>query len=348
VHSRVTLDGVIDVHTHMVPTSLPASAQRPDRPCIHCLGSHRARLVVDHRVLRELDSRSWDVDARIAVMDSEGVAMQVVSPMPELLTHWLPYADHHEIATCVNGAIAEMVSRRPDRFAGLGMVGLQDPDRAAKDVERLSAMGLAGVELATDAGGSLLGHERFEPFMHAADDRGMCIFVHPVRPPGTGLDSVPAADVLVGYPLQSGKAVVNLVYADVPRRYPHLKMIFSHGGGVAAPLLARCSQGWRAVASVQAALRAAPLDVARGFHFDTLVYDVRTLQYLVDTFGAAQLLVGSDFPFLLREPWPGRSLADLSIGDAEREMIRSGNARRLLAPDRSISGPSASPVRPSR
>jgi aminocarboxymuconate-semialdehyde decarboxylase len=330
--------GVIDVHTHMVPRTLPAGAQGSQRPCIHCTSADHAQLIVDGRVLRELDSRSWDVDARIAVMDSEGVAMQVVSPMPELLTHWLPYAEHHEIAQHVNGAIAGMVSRRPDRFIGLGMVGVQEPEKAAKELESVRAMGLAGVEVATDAGGCLLGHERFGPLMSAADELGLCMFVHPVRPPRTDVDSLPAADVLVGYPLQSGMAVVNSVFADVPGKYPRVKVIFSHGGGVAASLLVRCSQGWRAVGSVNAALHADPLAVARNFHFDTLVYDRRTLQYLIDLFGATQLLVGSDFPFALREPWPGRMLGELPIGESDRALIRSGNAHRLFEVGRSTTG----------
>jgi aminocarboxymuconate-semialdehyde decarboxylase len=268
--------------------------------------------------------------------------------MPDLLTHWLSYADHNEIAQHVNGAIAGMVSRRPGRFMGLGMVGLQEPEKAAKELERVRAMGLAGVEVATDAGGSLLGHERFAPFMSAADDLGLCIFVHPVRPPRTEVDSLPAADVLVGYPLQSGKAVVNLAFADVPGRYPRVKVIFSHGVGVAASLLARCSQGWHAVGAVKAALHADPLVVARNFHFDTLVYDRRTLQYLIDTFGATQLLVGSDFPFALREPWPGRKLGELPIGESDRALIRSGNAHRLFEVGRSISGHAPRSAHPSR
>jgi aminocarboxymuconate-semialdehyde decarboxylase len=126
---------------------------------------------------------------------------------------------------------------------------------------------------------------------------------------------------------------VDLVFADVRGKFPSLKLIFAHGGGVASTLLARCSHGWRTVPAVRNSLGADPLVVARNFFFDTLVYDRRALQHLVEIFGAARLLAGSDFPFAMREPRPGQALAALAVDDQQRSQMRRDTAARLFGID---------------
>ena len=44
------------------------------------------------------------------------------------------------------------------------------------------------------------------------------------------------------------------------------------------------------------------MEQARRLHYDTLVFDAPTLRHLVATFGAAQLMVGTDYPFNFHEP----------------------------------------------
>ena len=323
--------GVIDAHTHLVPRLLPRGVDDLPRPWVRCIDQSRAQLVAGGRIVRELDHRSWDIDARLQVMDEESVAMQVVSPMPELLTPWLPARETHEVASHVNEAIAKLVGRRTDRFLGLGMVSLQDPDAAVRQLESIRTMGLSGVELPAEVAGQRLGHERFAQFFAEVARRGLVAFVHPIRPPDTGLATLPAADVLVGYPLQTGLAVVDLATAPTALSATNLKLLFAHGGGVAAALLNRCAHAWQVLPDIKGALPTNPIEVARKFHYDTLVYDGAAIRYLADTFGAGRLLVGSDFPFALRERHPGRALVECGLGEAERRRMQRENALELFS-----------------
>jgi aminocarboxymuconate-semialdehyde decarboxylase len=337
------LDGVIDAHTHLVPRVLPRAAADFSRPWVRCLDETRAQLVADGHVVRNLDYQCWDIAARLAVMDEECVAMQVVSPMPELLTPWLSARETQDVARHVNDAIATLSSRRPDRFLGLGMVSLQDPDAAVRQLESIRAMGLSGVEAPADVAGRCLSDARFATFFAEVARHGLTVFVHPIRPPDIGLAALPAGDVLVGYPVQTGRAVVDLASAQVTRSCPRLKLLFAHGGGVAATLLNRCSHGWQVVPAIKSALPTDPMEVARGFYYDTLVYDAVAIRYLADTFGADRLLVGSDFPFILRERYPGRVLAETGLSDDSRRLVQRDNALGLFS---SPAGP-APPSRPN-
>jgi aminocarboxymuconate-semialdehyde decarboxylase len=60
------------------------------------------------------------------------------------------------------------------------------------------------------------------------------------------------------------------------------------------------------------------------------VYDDLALRYLIDLYGAERLLVGSDYPFLIREKAPGRRIQRLDLAPTQREAILRGNARRFL------------------
>jgi aminocarboxymuconate-semialdehyde decarboxylase len=65
-------------------------------------------------------------------------------------------------------------------------------------------------------------------------------------------------------------------------------------------------------------------------YFDTLVYDIDTLEYLKAKVGADRLMLGTDYPYTLGD-WLGvEKVNALKCSDAEKQAILEGNARRLL------------------
>jgi aminocarboxymuconate-semialdehyde decarboxylase len=64
--------------------------------------------------------------------------------------------------------------------------------------------------------------------------------------------------------------------------------------------------------------------------FDTLVYDHRVLCYLLGIFSIDQFLVGSDYPFLIRETPPGKILGTMGeLTKNQRSALRRENALRF-------------------
>ena len=122
---------------------------------------------------------------RIEGMGAMRVGRQALSPMPELLSYWLPADDAQVLLRYINDTIAGMIAAAPDRFVGLGAVPLQDMDLALRELEYVrNTLGFAGVEIASHVNGVSIGDARFDAFFAACERMGAAIFVHALRPAG--------------------------------------------------------------------------------------------------------------------------------------------------------------------
>ncbi len=65
-------------------------------------------------------------------------------------------------------------------------------------------------------------------------------------------------------------------------------------------------------------------------YYDDLVYDAATIDYLLQTFGATQLMLGSDYPFAIMDKAPVGRLAALPLDAAVQQLLRRANAERWL------------------
>ena len=143
-----------------------------------------AAVVIGGKVFRKIDARSWDVGNRLVDMVEDGTDMQVLSPMPELLSHWLPADDAEYLADVMNDEIAAMIAQAPHNFAGIGMVCAQDVPRAVNQLQKVKALGFAGIEIGTHINGMALGSDTLFPLYEAAEALDLGIFVHPLHPAG--------------------------------------------------------------------------------------------------------------------------------------------------------------------
>jgi aminocarboxymuconate-semialdehyde decarboxylase len=325
---------VVDLHSHVVPADFPEEPA----PCtcgkwpsmVHGPGN-QAALEIGGTEFRKLDSRSWDGARRLADMDREDVALQVLSPMPELLSYWLEPALTVTLARHVNRMIGDLVRAAPDRFAGLGMVPLQDPELAARELTVLKGdHGLAGVEIGSNILGRAPGDPFFDPFFAEAERLDLCVFVHALHP--VGMERVVGPAVLaafLNFPIDTGLAAASFITAGTLAKFPKLRLAFSHGGGVLATILPRLQRGWEITPALQQSFPD-PTAVARRFYYDNLVFDTPTLKHLIACFGASQLVAGSDYPYVAGQSHPGRPFDAVGLDRADLDCVRRGNALRFL------------------
>lgn len=325
----------IDIHTHIVPAEFPSragkhgGAQWPHMAPAH--DCHHKNVMIDGKTFRTVTDECWDVERRKDAMARMGIARQVLSPMPELLSYWLPLDDALALTRHVNNSIAAMVTCAPDRFIGLGSVPMQDPDVAARELERLMRDGFRGVELGSNINGLALGDPRFESFFAAAEQLGAAIFVHALHPSGQErIVGPPGLMAYIGFPLETAYTIASLMTGGTLTRHPRLRLAFSHGGGAFASILPRLAHGWKLKPEIAERIGISPHEHARRLYYDTLVYDAHTLRFLIDSFGVRQLCIGTDFPFDIHEHQPVEAVAALKLSDGDVKLLHHDNAARFL------------------
>jgi len=317
----------IDVHTHIVPDHLPSDSRRSEAwPSIELRDDDNAAVMVRGKVFRAIDSRSWNVARRLDDMGTDGIDVQVLSPMPELLSHWLPVNEADDLSRIINEQAARMIAAAPGQFRGIGMAPMQDPELAAKRLEDVRAMGLLGIEIGTHIDGIPLGDERLDPVYAAAEALGLVIFIHPLHP--AGLERIGGRRefaAISAFPLETALATVSLLSARVLHRFPKLRILLSHGGGAAAWIVPRIDFACSAGGLLKDYLPEAAGDTLRRFWYDTITYDSAELTYLAERVGTDRLVVGSDYPFAIRQPQPA-AFAKQALGRTDF----TANANALL------------------
>ena len=288
-------------------------------------------MIISGKNYRTVSDGAWSVPRRIEGMGAMRVGRQALSPMPELLSYWLPADDARVLLRYINETIAAMVVEAPQRFTGLGAVPLQDVEMAIRELEYVrKTLGFAGVEIATHAEGVSIGDARFEPFFAAAERLGAAIFVHALRPAGQDRIVGALSEQAVAFPGDIGLAVAAMITGGIAARHPQLRIAFSHGGGGFAVMLPRLMHAWKLTQKAHEAMPEPPEVYARRFFYDCVVFDPRLVRLLIESYGGSQILVGSDYPFNMGEPDPVGLLERSGLDLATVAAITQGNAARFL------------------
>ena len=324
----------IDIHTHVVPESFPPYAGRhasvpwPSMAEAHACHKH---VMISGKLYRTVSDGCWSVPRRIEEMGKMQVTRQAISPMPELLSYWLPLEDARVMVRYLNDQIAAMIGEAPQRFVGLGAVPLQDLDSALRELEHcMKKLQFSGVEIASHVNGVSIGEARFEPFFAEAEKLGAAIFVHALHP--AGQDRIVGAFIeqAVCFPGDIGLAAASMITGGIAERHPKLKIAFSHGGGVMSILLPRLVHAWNKIPKAHESLRESPAVAARRFYYDQLVFDPTAVNFLLQTFGTSQICVGTDYPFAMGDFEPMKTLEGAKLERATLEAITAANAKRFL------------------
>ncbi|MFI6820066.1 amidohydrolase family protein [Micromonospora sp. NPDC050187] len=327
---------VVDLHTHLVPKGWPdlsAACGGADWPWLRIDSERAAMIMVGETEFRPVGPQAWDAPTRLSDMDADGVDVQVVSPTPVFFSYDRPADQAAKVARIFNDLTLELTTAGGDRLVPFCQVPLQDPDAACAELDRCLAAGHAGVEIGNHVGDRDLDDEGVVTFLQHCASVGAPVFVHPWdMPDGPRLDRW-MARWLTGMPAETHLSVLALILGGVFDRVPDtLKLCFAHGGGSFPFWLGRADNAWhRRGDLVRGRSTRPPSHYVDRFLVDTVVFEPAALRLLVDTLGASQVVLGSDYPYPLGERPVGDVVrkADF-LTDDQRDALLSGNALRFL------------------
>lgn len=323
---------VFDLHTHMIAadvvTLLERQGERYDTRIIDRDGA-RFFLIQESAARPINDKMTWP-EARIADMDGEGVDTQAVSAVPFLMYPDIAPELALALAQVSNDALADLGARLPERFSPLASVPLQAPEMAARELERATKRGLRGVQIPPRVGERGLDEPSFEPFWAAAEALGVVVCIHPFEAVPRGALARYALGNLVGNLYDTGLAAALLIYGGVLERHPRLRVVLYHAGGAFPSLIGRLDAGYRFAPDCRAAIPRPPSSYIDQLYFDSIAHNPAMLRYLITTYGAGRLVVGSDYPLGAGVAHPVAEVKALALLPEDERAVLSGNALDLL------------------
>jgi aminocarboxymuconate-semialdehyde decarboxylase len=323
----------IDIHAHIVvPQAAAHAGPHMDLtrvPLAHFADAH----VKEVNAIQDRDRATimTTTDQRLRDLDKMGVDIQVIAPVPGQCYYAVDAkiaAVAHKLA---NEGVAEFVSRKPDRFVGLGVVTLQEPEVAVKDLEYAMSLGHKGVQILTNVDGQELSDAKFRPFFARAEQLGAFIMMHPNGfTHGERLKPFYFNNV-IGNPLETTLALHNLIFTGTLARFPDLKLMAVHGGGYLPAYSGRIDHAWGARVDAHGPIPLPPTTYLRQVYLDTVVFSYHQLAYMLNVFGPDRIVMGTDYPFDMAEYNPIGHIAGVDgMDDTTLRALTGGNAARVL------------------
>ena len=301
----------IDTHAHYVPPAY-------------------RRYLEDEGYFGGQATPAWSPEAALEEMATLGVETSVLSVARP--GFWFGNVDRAAtMARQVNEYAADLVREQPDRFGLFAALPLPDLDSALQEVEySFDQLHCDGVILLANVDGVYLGDPRLDELMAELDRREAVVFVHPNALPAEPLPGVPVfvADFL----LDTTRAALNMVHHGVLRRFPRLKVILSHGGGL-LPYASHRIASLTPMGEGGSVDRTAFLAECAAFYFDTaLTASPHSMPSLLSFAESGHVLYGSDWPYA-REDNSEYFTAQLDaypLDEDQRLSIERGAAEHLI------------------
>lgn len=219
----------IDVYPHILPPKykeaiskkLPAAAYKP------------------FQLMAEPFPTLTDLDNRFRIMDKHQDLVQILTITLPFVEALAKSEDVIDLVKLGNDEMAELVEKYPDRFvAAIGNLPLNDIDASLVEMDRIiNELHFRGIQIGTSSSGKPLDEPEFMPIYEKMEQYNLPILLHPTRPP-TQAD-YPTKDSsqyeiysVFGWPYETSAAMTHLVFGHVLQKYPDIKILTHHCGGM--------------------------------------------------------------------------------------------------------------------
>ncbi|MHB8056190.1 MAG: amidohydrolase family protein, partial [Candidatus Aminicenantales bacterium] len=315
----------IDVHAHILPEETIGLLQKAAPSLalrIQPLDDGSGVLQIAGITQKPFPREACDLERRFRDMDQSGVAIQLLSNIPQTFLYEQEASLGTECAIIQNDQIAALVKKFPERFRGLATLPMQAPEMAARELRRaMGSRGLLGFHLASNIRGRNLDDPTLEPVWETAQELGAFVFVHPFGIAASDRLKSYYLKNLIGNPLDTTIAAASLIFGGVIERYPDITFCFAHGGVFAPYQAGRFIHGWNVRPEPKQFLKRGPAESLGRIYYDTILHSDAMLQLLIGSVGASRVMLGSDYPFDMGYYEGVRQVRSLSIPESDQALI---------------------------
>ncbi len=275
----------------------------------------------------------WSAELALEIMDRFDIAAAITS-LGQPGVGFCPPAEAKALARRCNDYAAELNARSPKRFGAFGTVPMGDMAGAADEiVYALDTLKFNGVSLFASYDGKFLGDPAFDPAMGALNERDAIVFVHPGTHPTNKLLQLPWPGFMMEYLFDTTRAVVNLIFGGALSRYPRIRYILPHAGGLVPYFSWRLSVSPMIDARLPQLSQDEVFASLKRFWYDNALSASEQawgcLRHIADP---DRILFGSDWPFANARVTAQalEAYAALPLPPAQRDAIDRGNALKLF------------------
>ena len=293
-----------------------------------------------------------DLDVRRKVVDQFDDYAQILSyPMPPLELAGQGRAGER-IRQAGERRLRRNLRQIPRSFSRLGGAERRSPRPmpACAKSTRAIKNGALGVQIHTNIAGRPLDDPAFEPFFETMNKLGKPIWLHPARAanfPDYLSEKKSKYEIwwTFGWSYETAAAMARLVFSGIMDKYPNLKIITHHFGGIVPMLEGRIGPGWDQLGArtsdedlgpLLKSLKKRPLDYFKhSFYADTAVFGgVPATHAGLAFYDLDKIVFASDCPF---DPEKGtmyiretlRILDGIDMPKANKEKICHGNLEAI-------------------
>jgi predicted TIM-barrel fold metal-dependent hydrolase len=288
----------------------------------------------------------YDMDERFRLMDKYEPLRQVLTLGRIPVEHVAGPKKAAELARLADDEMAELLVKYPDRFVGaLATLAMNNMDEALKETDRcIRDLGFNGVYLHTPVDEKPLDLPEFQPLYEKMAQYDLPIVIHPMRKIDhpdclTEKTSKYIMFSMFGWPYDTTSAMARLVFSGIMEKYPGLKVVTHHMGGM-VPFYAERIRQFTQIRRPKGEaiyLKKECIDYFKMFYADTAIYgNTPALMCGWDFFGPDHILFGIDFPLGDTEKGDRNyrqtinAIEAMAISDEDKKKIYEDNARKLM------------------
>ena len=277
---------IVDVHAHYSTSAyLPMLAQLATASGM--VSGSQVRTPEASQMFAMMSDQPGMIDHRMQMMEDAGVARQILSP-----GSMAPYASDLKLAVeaarVLNESYYELTVSHPSQFSSFVSLPLPHINASLEEMRRgLDEMGMVGVALTCSVFNRSTAEAEFEPLYEEMNARSATILFHPSQ---NGICSPFINDYgftsAAGASLEDTAIVLHLIKRNIPVRFPDIKIIIPHLGGLIPMQLARLD-GQASTPD----LLGSPSSMARKLYYDTVGWGSQAaLRCACEAFGADHLV----------------------------------------------------------